>query len=200
MIKKFFILIGLIASSNVFAQADEFSGFSVGLNTGLNTEVTRVTITSGSDDFRTGTNNTPLNLDLGYAFSLGTNTVLNIGADYALTNSTIYPKDLLSATKDFSLKSHYAINLEPGVVVNDKLLAYLKISYHGGKFDAVDINKNINGVGYGFGFKYMLDKNLYINLAAQQVNYSKVSVSDSSNTYDITLKSHFSTIGLGYKF
>jgi len=38
MIKKFLILVGLIATTSAFAQADKFSGLSVGLNTGFNTE------------------------------------------------------------------------------------------------------------------------------------------------------------------
>ena len=194
---KFLILVGLIASTSAFAEANKFSGFSVGLNTGFDTNSTYLS----SQTATLGSNSTPFNFDATYSFAIGSSSLLGLGLTYDLSNDVLYKGasgDGIIGDTTWKLKNHYSINLEPGYVVRDDALVYAKVAYHSGKsnLSTLSLNKSISGWGYGFGGKFNLDKNLYMKVEAQHVIYNSFTYSTSN----ITHKSTIGTIGLGYQF
>jgi len=196
MIKKFLILVGLIATTSAFAQAEKFSGLSVGLNTGFSTNSTVVS----SETITLGSNSTPLNFDSTYSFMISPSSTLGVGLTYDLSNTVLYKGtsgDGIIGATSWKLKNHYSINFEPGYVIRDDSLAYAKVAYHSGKSSVLTVNKNTSGWGYGFGAKFNVDKNLYLKIEAQYVIYDSFAYSSSNN---ISHKSTLGTIGIGYKF
>ena len=195
MIKKFLILVGLIATTSAFAQADKFSGLSVGLNTGFSTNSTL----NSSESLTLGSNSTPVNFDSTYSFVISPSSTLGVGLTYDLSDLLLYKGssgDNIIGNTSWKLKNHYSINFEPGYVISDGALAYAKVAYHSGKSNVLTVNQKVSGWGYGFGAKFNVDKNLYLKIEAQKVNYGSFAYTSNN----ITHKSTLGTIGLGYQF
>jgi len=201
MMKKFFILVGLIASTSAFAQADKFSGFSVGLNTGFAASTVKTVDTGDSSTFALGATNTPFDINFAYTMSLASNTTVGFGLTYDLSSpKVINVSDQSSSglTTDGKLNNHYSIYIEPGYAFNDSSLGYFKLGYHSGKMALEGVSKSITGTGYGFGMRHLIDKNLYLNLGVESITYNSATYSDLSATAQLTQT--LATVGIGYKF
>lgn len=204
--RKLTAVLALVASANVFAQADNFSGFSVGLNTGFNsnTALYDSNTSSASTSNEIGRRNTPFNLNSSYTFALSQNGTFGVGINYDLTNTKFSDK---STSDDYNLtstlKNHYSVNFEPGYAFNDSTLGYFKVSYESAKISlqntTTSTSKSTTGYGYGFGAKYLLDKNLYMNLEIYQATLNKVTATLTTST-SFTPKILTGTVGVGYKF
>lgn len=197
MMKKFLILVGLIASTSAFAQADKFSGFSVGLNSGF--ESGKMTVDDGTDKSTAGATNTPIEIIASYTMSLSSDATIGLGFAYDLytpkfVNSSEFGGE--NATADVKLSNHYSVFIEPGIALSETTLGYLKLAYHSGTAKGSNLSKTVNGAGYGFGVKHLINSNLYLNIEIQQVNYSKITVSSTN----ITGTQNLATVGIGYKF
>jgi opacity protein-like surface antigen len=124
---------------------------------------------------------------------------LGVGLTYDLSKLVLYKGfsgDNIIGDTSWKLKNHYSINLEPGCVISAGALAYAKVAYHGGKSNVLTVNEKLSGWGYGFGAKFNVDKNLYLKIEAQKVNYESFAFTSNNITHKLTL----GTIGLGYKF
>jgi Outer membrane protein beta-barrel domain len=197
MFKKSLILAGVIVSSSAFAQAEKFSGASIGINTGFNREAVEANIT-GRGTLQLSNANTPFDANLSYLFAVTPSATLGLGLNFDLVSNKVLDgsKNTFLNTGDISAKNHYSLNFEPGVALNDSLLGYFKLAYHSEKISGTSKSYSVNGVGYGFGSRYLIDKNLYLNLEIQSVTYNTITADGAL----LTPKSLNSTIGLGYKF
>lgn len=160
----------------------------------------------------TGNANSPLVLaNLGYNFPVNTDYVLGFGLNASTTvgqsqNLTIYAMNKSVSIAGNQALYNYGAFLAPGAVFGDGLL-YLKIGYQ------VQINNSNAGTNYfgylgGLGYKYLLDKSIYIY---SELNYSKYSSQAQSRfttlngaplTISITSApmTTRALIGLGYQF
>lgn len=199
--KKFIVLAAAAAacSTSAFAQVSNFTGPSVGVN--LDHTAVSNQITDASTDLDgLGQQSVGVSLQAAYGFDLSPSSVLSIGATYSLTDAKAgHIKD--NSTVTFKGKNAYSIYLEPGVLISDKTLAYGKVSYESVKMSAEDTggsdSKNINGVGYGFGIRTMLDKAWSLQAEVKHVKYGSEAL-DSTTTFKTSAT--IGTIGLGYKF
>ena len=206
MMKKFLILVGLIASTSAFAQADKFSGFSIGLNTGFSSNTALFDTDTSSDDstLEVGRQNTPFNTNISYVFPISQSATFGIGITYDLTNTKftdINVSDGISTTS--TLKNHYSVNFEPGYAFNENTLGYFKLSYASatiaGSGTSSSISKSTTGYGYGFGTRYLIDKNLFMNMEIYQEKLSAITAT-ISNTVSFKPTILSATVGIGYKF
>lgn len=198
MLNKFFIVAGSIFSVSVFAQSEKFEGASVGINAGYNTETSEI----GTSTYAMGTTNPTVNINAIYTFASRSNWTLGVGVSADLTSTNVMPSAFTSG-KVLSIKSHYSVNLEPGYVFNQNFLSYIKLSWNAAKYDYNSgyATESIAGVGYGFGTRYFIDKNTYLNIDVQKITYNSfVNTHISNSSYDITHQTTQATIGLGYKF
>ena len=209
--RKLTAVLALAASANVFAQADNFSGFSVGLNTGfetLNSKVVTDTSTPATTAASFGNSQTPFDLNLSYLFAIGSNGTLGLGVNYDLTKTkSIKSSDNAGANSiENTLSNHYSINIEPGYAYSDSFLGYFKLSYHSAKQKLADntpatlIDKKSSGMGYGFGAKYLVDKNLFLNLEIQKYSLNKIDATVNGTNASIQTSATLGTVGVGYKF
>jgi len=148
------------------------------------------------------------------------------------TNGVVISDPSLPITQNLSgsykLKNTWGISLEPGYYISKNLLGYLKFAYvsstANGSFScyasdgacltgpdtfsansSYNINKTINGVGYGFGGKYHITQNVYGALDFLYVDYSKVSENISwtgGNVSNASFKpqQYMGFLSVGYKF
>ena len=197
MIKKIIFVLGLVVSASSFAQAEKFSGASIGLNTGFNSETADLNSSGSTAQF--GQKNTPFDINLSYTFAVTPSATIGLGLNYDLSSNKVIDgtkNSIVEQTTDIVNKNHYSLNFEPGFALNDSLLGYFKLAYHAGKLSGDTKTYSMKGYGYGFGTRYMLDKNLFLNLEIQSIVYNSITAGNAKiNNYSL-----YSTIGLGYKF
>ena len=204
--KKILILVSLIASTSAFAQADKFSGFSVGLNTGFNsnTALFDTNTATSSSSVEVGRQNTPFNTNFSYVFPISQNATLGLGINYDLTNTKFTDKSISDGlTLTSTIKNHYSLNFEPGYAFNENTLGYFKIAYASGTITgsggSSTTSKSTTGYGYGIGTRYLIDKNLFLNMEIYQEKLSKITAT-ITNTVAFTPAILSATVGIGYKF
>lgn len=196
MLKKTALFLIYVISSCAFAQAEKFAGFSIGFNTGIESNELRFNETSTS----LGAHSTPYNINGSYTFALSPFITFATGLTYDISDAKAI--DYYRATSQ--IKNHYSINLEPGYALNNTTLGYLKIAYHSASSSITSApatySHNISGWGYGFGSKLNLFNNLFLNLEVQQVNYLNYQPNTAFTSGEIKHTSTLGTVGLSYSF
>lgn len=196
MFKKIVVVAGIIFSASAFAQSENFSGASVGFNTGYEANQLR----QNSTNVSLGAHSYPLNLNGSYTFALSSSFTVATGLTYDLRNATAAS----NSTGTYEIKNHYSVNFEPGYAISENTLGFVKISYHSAKssiaLNSTTYTKNISGLGYGFGSKHKLDKNLFVKFEVQQVFYNAYTPNSNVSSSTFTQISTLGTFGLGYQF
>ncbi len=191
----------LFVSQQVLADSTNFEGLS--LKFGMYTVNSNVKFSEGSNSIDgLGAGSFASDISVDYGLSLSPTSVVLIGASYGVSNPTIF-KVSAGSDLDGSLEagSRWSVFAAPGLVVNDKALAYVKLSYNSTKPDGKgnwnDVGrKTFSGFGYGAGVRFLIDKNVHVDLEFMQMGYG-------SNTYDaakVSASALFGGIAVGYKF
>lgn len=130
----------------------------------------------------------------------------------------------------YKLQNTWGISLEPGYYFSKNILGYLKFAYVNSKLNssfscatsdsvclisaepflrgatsAFSANKTITGIGYGFGGKYEITKNIYGALDFLYVDYTKSNqniawVSTESTNAGFKPQQYMGFVSIGYKF
>jgi opacity protein-like surface antigen len=201
MKKKLLAVALLAASTGAMAQANNFEGFTAGVNVssvgGTSTVNDGV---GGTIDF--GQQSLVPGVELGYNFAASSNIILGLTATYDFANSK-----LGQASDDdlgqVSLKgqNRMSINFKPGYVVAPNTMIYATVGYNSmstkASFNAESESKTLNGIGYGLGLSMMVDKNVFVKAEIQQVNFNSWNIGDGAS---IKPNLTVGTIGIGYKF
>lgn len=188
-----------VAGSQAFAQANDFTGWSLGLN--VNAASTWTEFMGGGTSAKISDSSQNVSLQAAYATAWGRHGVLGFGVTYGLGDLRAGSISVGGSSVDFKLKNLYSLYIEPGYVMRDAWLGYAKLGYFGVRngeesADGVAASKTFGGLGYGVGVRTMLDKNLYLQIELIQADYNR-------KTADVgTYRSMTSTgtIGLGVKF
>ncbi len=184
-------------ASQAFAQDKNFEGFSVGINANsvrTSTDASGATFTASAS--KTSSN---ASLQANYGFALSDSFVLGVGATVGLGDLDAGSTTVLGLPVSLKSKNLYAINVEPGYLVSNTTVAYAKIAYQSMKGEVQMTGggtQDFHGTGYGLGVRTMLDKNLYLQFEASQVDYNAASISGVSYRPKQTTAS----IGIGYRF
>lgn len=193
-------IIVIANSVSAFAQVSNFTGVSAGVNL-EHTAVTSQLSDATSESDALGQHSVGLSLQGAYGVALSSNAVLGVGATYSLTDAKAgYLKDNPNATSTLKAKNASSIYLEPGFLVNEKTLAYGKLSYETFKMSSNGVirsDKNFDGVGYGLGIRTMLDKVWSLQVEVKHVVYGSEKM---EGTTDFKPKATSGSIGVGYKF
>ncbi len=195
MKKKLLALALLVGSTGVFAQAKNFEGFTAGINVssvGANTKATvdGETINFGSQSFVPS-------VELGYNYAIDDKFVLGLTGTYDFTKTDA---GQLGNSYTLQMENHYSINLKPGYVVSPNAMIYATVGYNSGtgKITNVDGTKSFNGIGYGFGATLLLDKNIFMKIEAQRIDYNTQAA--WGDIVNLKPSATVGTIGIGYKF
>ena len=86
------------------------------------------------------------------------------------------------------------------MLLNDKTLAFVKLSYEAGKLDSAltgtVFNQSVSGFGYGFGLRTEINKTTFLETEIKQVNYKKF----TKSSIDFTPSTTVGSVGLVFKF
>jgi hypothetical protein len=209
-------LAGLLATSNAFSQTSKFTGPSLALSASHVAGTNEITDTLYSVDVTTKKNNFILGADINYGFAIGNNFVIGLGATYDFSKTkngeetTTFTSEDATADVNYSneLKDHYSLYIQPTYVINKDSAMFAKLGRHFAKYTftgaipavpiVVSESLNIEGWGYGLGFKNFLSDNLFVQGEVVVVDYRENKVFDG-----IILtkpETTIATISVGYKF
>jgi outer membrane immunogenic protein len=187
-------IVATLAAPQAFAQASNFSGFSLGLNANFVTSSTERT--AGGATAKLGEGTQTASLQGAYGFDLGGSGALGLGLTYNLGDL----KGGTTGTSEFKGKDMYSVYIEPGYVLGSSTLLYGKLAYLGMKGEATTAgttaSENFDGVGYGAGARALLSRNLYLQIEFMQSDYNKKAISGT----DYKPSGTTGAIGLGYRF
>lgn len=180
------------------AQAQHFSGWSLGLNLDRSTTATQF----GGAGIRSSMGDAAQHASLqgAYAFALDARRVLGLGITVGLGDVQSGSLPLSGSDLSFSLRDRYAVYAEPGLVLGDTTLLYGKLAYLGAQGEenhaGETFRKTYAGIGYGAGVRTMLSARLYLQLELVHSDYEwKGSRSGAFRPVSTT-----GSIGLGWRF
>ena len=187
-----------LVAPQAFAQSAGFSGFGFGLNGYFATTATELSAPAGVVKFGEGSQNA--SLQAAYGFALGPNGVLGLGVTYNLGD--LKGGTFSSAGTSFEMKGKdmYSVYFEPGYALNNAALLYAKIAYVALKGEVsgggATNSENFDGVGYGFGVRAKLEKNVFLQIEFMQQDYDAKTMLGAS----VKPSGTFGTVGIGYQF
>ena len=132
----------------------------------------------------------------GYGFDMGNDTVVMVGLGYNPTEI----KSGSVVTSTAKIKNSWSLSVAPGMMLNDKSLAYVKLSYEAGKlnfnYPKSSDSYSISGFGYGVGLRTEINKTTFLETEIKQINYKKFTDARDEYTPSATVGS----VGLVFKF
>ena len=86
------------------------------------------------------------------------------------------------------------------MLLNDKTLAYVKLSYEAGKLNSevtdTKFDESISGFGYGIGLRTQLNNTTFLETEIKQINYKKF----TNQNYEFTPVVTSGSVGVVFKF
>ena len=184
-------VVAALSSVQAFAQARNFEGFSLGANADFDRST--VDATGGTSDNGTSTG---LGLQAEYSWALGRNFVLGLGAS---ANTGNRKAGTYVNGNDAYSKDRYSIDLIPGVAATDKVLVFAKVSSLAGNGASSDgtSTASLQGLGYGLGFRALINNNLFWQAGYDSVTFNDVTFGNGTVA---SFKGNILSLGIGYKF
>ena len=184
-------LLGLALVSTA-SMAGNFAGPEAGVSVTMIGGTT--TFTAANKDTTLGGASLGFRLHGGYGFDVSNDAVVLLGLDY---NPTDVAAGKL-AGNSVKIKNSWSLSAAPGMLLNDKTLAYLKLSYEAGKLGSSSDSEeeSITGVGYGVGLRAEINKTTFLQTEIKQVKYDKI----NSGGVDFTTTATVGSVGVVFKF
>jgi hypothetical protein len=184
-------LLGLALVSTA-SMASNFAGPEAGVSVTMNGATT--TFKFLDEEITLGESSLGFKLHGGYGFDVSKDTVVLLGLDYNATD--IAAGKILGGSLKF--KNSWSLSAAPGMLLNDKTLAYVKLSYEAGKLgNSTDSEEeSISGVGYGVGLRTEINKTSFLQTEIKQVNFKKF----TSAGADVTPTATVGSVGVVFKF
>jgi len=184
-------LLGLALVSTA-SMAANFAGPEAGVSVTMNGGTT--TFTAANKDTTLGGSSLGFRLHGGYGFDVSKDTVVLLGLDYNATDVAV--GKILGESGE--IKNSWSLSAAPGMLLNDKTLAYVKLSYEAGKLvsSSDSDEESISGIGYGVGLRTEINKTTFLQTEIKQVKYDKI----NSGGVDFTTTSTVGSVGVVFKF
>ncbi len=210
--KKLLLIAAMSAATTtpVFAQASNFEGFSAGLGLAAVGVSTKVSESYDGDSYglSLGKDNVIPGVDLSYTKAIDSKLLVGFGVTYDLAKSKSGEFNLgEGGSIGLEAKNHYSVYVQPQYLLNNTTAVFAKLGYHqmkgsiSGDYAAAFTSEKYNGIGYGVGIKTFIDKNLFVQVEGQIVDFKQKSF-DYGDGYIVSYKpkSTAGIVTLGYKF
>ncbi|MFM7802173.1 MAG: outer membrane beta-barrel protein [Limnohabitans sp.] len=191
LLKTSLICLTLVSTASM---ASNFAGPEAGVSVTMNGGFTSLTAEKKDTNF--GEPSLGFSLRGGYGFDIGNDAVVLLGLDYNATE--IAAGKLVGVS--VKIKNSWSVSAAPGILLNDKTLGYVKLSYEAGKLiggtSGDSVEESISGYGYGVGLRTEINKTTFLQTEINQVNYKKFTLEGIDNTNAATIGS----VGVVFKF
>ena len=143
-------------------------------------------------------NTNSLDLQAQYSLALAPQFVLGLGVTLGTGNNNAGTFSLTGT--EVSTKNRTAFDIIPGYAISNSMMLFGKVSAlsaDGASTTAgVETKKSISGVGYGFGLRGLIDKNMFYQLGYDINKYNDVDF----GTGNVKASSSVFSLGVDYKF
>jgi opacity protein-like surface antigen len=192
-------LAGTLCSPLVFAQAQRFEGFALGLN--VNSSNASTDFTANSQTFKPTETSSNFAVQLGYGFLPSDKFVLGVGATFSGSELKAGSATTGGITYELKQKDLYSVYVEPGFMIGESTIGYGKLAYVGMRGESrlstgLTVADDYVGAGYGLGLRTVFGNNVYLQAEVMQNNYNE----RSGRGLVVKPSSTMGTIGIGYKF
>lgn len=180
-----------LGTTQAFAQAQNFEGFSLGANAEFDGGTS-----SASDRTSDSGNSTGLGLQARYDWALGPKFVLGLGTTVSTGQRTA---GTYASGAGAYTSNRYSLDFMPGYAVTDDTLVYAKVS----SLSATATSDNgsdttsAQGISYGIGVRSMFSKNMYWQAGWDNYRFNDVTFNTGTTS---SLKGNVLSLGVGYKF
>ena len=191
------IALSVMTTGYAHADAQNFQGLRVGGSLNMTGASAKISDSSASDT--AGGNNVGGGITIAISQRISRKTMIGVGATYSnskLTSGT--GSDGSTSSTITKGKNMWTAFVEPGILLGDNSLLYVKGGYAGMKAGVLDsaTDYTFEGYLYGLGIRSMVDENLYVEVEALQFKFNSKLI--DGITYDV--KATQANVGLGYKF
>jgi hypothetical protein len=214
-------LLATTAATPALSQSKNFAGPSIAVSGAFVAGDVKVTADNTTDNASSNFGKSDIipSVDLSYGIPLDNNFLINLGATYDLSKSTLGQAnaylDEETYTEKLTIKDHYSLYIQPTYVFSNTSAVFAKLSYNFAKGSLTETgtdyiptsftaSRNIEGFGYGIGLKSLLNNNLYIQVEAGIDEYDKETATFNEDggpiTYSFDPKVVTGKISIGYKF
>ena len=183
----------VLAAPQVFAQAKNFEGFSLGGRLDASNSTTHV-LNVGSDSG----SSSGMGLQAQYSIALNNQFVLGLGASYGLWDRKA--GSLGNPATDYTTRNALSFDISPSYALSDSVLVFGKVSSVGltllSTAAGIETSDALSGIGYGLGVRSMIDKNIYIQAGYDINRYNEKT--NTGNTFSGS--TNIFSLGAGFKF
>lgn len=195
--KKKILFSALAAVFSCTAHAADFDGLSIGF--GLNAVGAETNASNASASATIGQTTVNASIFAQYGMMATDTTVVNVGVSYDFGD--IKSGDGAANGTSYAVKGkdHYSVYFEPGLILNPGTELYGKLGYHSlnGEISGSNLGSHtFNGAGIGIGLRSKLDKQLFMQVELEHVDYSGTTIAGSS----YKPKTNAGKVALGYRF
>lgn len=204
---KYFIFTLALISGSAYAQSSGFEGFNVGLGLGyVQPDVVYTDNLSGY--YKWEKNDLVVHIDASYHKAINATWLVGIGLTSDLNDTNAGTKSEAYGPVETTLKKHRSIYIQPTYAIDGASAAFAKIGRHSirvngigqpGSFWIDDIFST-HGIGYGAGYKKLINKNFFAQAEIQIVDYKDKSFSDGGIEWAYKQKTAAGIFTAGYKF
>ena len=193
-------LLGLALVSTA-SMAGNFAGPEAGASVTMIGGTSLVDLEKSNDsDGDYGQQSIGFKLHAGYGFDLGNDSGVIVGLGYN-------PTDIKAGTADTTsvvIKNSWSLSVAPGMMLNEKSLAYVKLAYEAGtlsiKDGAITRDESLSGFGFGAGLRTEINKTTFLETEIKQVNYKKFTIKGNSDSFDLTPELTVGSVSVVFKF
>lgn len=212
----FFISIGAL-SDEITNDTENFKGLNLGL--GLSVLKYKSTyndswgLSANSDQVNYHSTNVVPRFDGSYLFALNDKWLFGAGLSFDLSpfNGENYDTGEPTTKTKIRTKNHFSLYLQPTYAIDSSLAVFGKLSYQSSSINAIwtcpvavgcySDHMRLDGVGLGLGLKKMINKNIYVQLEGEYVDYDNKTLYDNANPFWYRNNNSYSgTLSAGYHF
>jgi opacity protein-like surface antigen len=174
-----------------------FTGLSVGAGIDFKSTTLKASI-SGVEFSGLGSQNVIGNVSADYGLAMTSSSVILIGTKFDLNKTQVVKVSGAGESASVDEGSHYSVFVAEGILLNEKTLAYAKLSFESAKYSLSTggSKEKATGIGYGVGIRTHITGNWFANIEAGRIMYNSKDV----ESLKITTGSTVASLGISYKF
>lgn len=190
------IALSVMTTGYAHAEAENFQGLRVGGTLNMTGASSKFNFSSSTFSF--GENNIGGGLTIAFSQRISRKTTIGVGGTFS--NSKMNSGVATDGSDSLTIKGKnmWTAFIEPGILLSNNSLLYVKGGYAGMKAGIVELatDYTFDGYVYGLGIRSMVDENIYVEVEALQYKFNSKKISSAS----IDVKATQANVGLGYKF
>lgn len=181
------------------AQISNFTGFSLGGNIEFKAPTLKLAAT-GVEFEGLGSQNIIVSASADYGVELSKSSVLLVGGKYDVQNTPVVKITVGGEAVTIEEKGHYSLFVAPGILLSDKTLGFVKLSYENAKVGVAGLpeidEQSVSGMGYGLGVRTNLGGNANLDVEVGRIVYDAKDISTGKLTSGTT----YGRVGFSFKF